>query len=320
MSNEKRYEMYGQRLSEARKRAGLMQKDVAKFLGVKDNIVSYYENGDRIPSVEQYTKLAKFLGVSADYLLGLSDAQTSDKDLQFVCDYTGLSDKTISAIQEYTMYDSKDEERGLFEQYNALQSKENRRLINDFILSDAFDCIIFNCDRIQQINKDVKSYLAIYFGDYDYFYKLNYVEEDKENVIVDIIRYLNQYKNENIHYALNDKVDLFSFQIQKGIMNYIEKSSILNHFDGGETQVAFDYLRYIVYESVESVYKKKSNIEKTRGRIKEYLDETNQSDIKKIQEEMKKYPIETHQAGFLNLKNLYDNLKQGDTNADNNKA
>lgn len=102
MSNEKRYEMYGQRLSEARKKAGLMQKDVAKFLGVKDNIVSYYENGDRIPSVEQYTKLAEFFGVSADYLLCLSDAKTNDKDLQFVCDYTGLSDSNINYLHYVT--------------------------------------------------------------------------------------------------------------------------------------------------------------------------------------------------------------------------
>lgn len=100
MSNEKRYEMYGQRLSEARKRAGLMQKDVAKFLGVKDNVVSYYENGDRIPSVEQYTKLAAFFGVSADYLLCVSDAKTNDKDLQYVCDYTGFNEESVIYLKD----------------------------------------------------------------------------------------------------------------------------------------------------------------------------------------------------------------------------
>ena len=49
------------------------QKELAKVLGVKDNIISYFCSGARKPNLEQIIEIAKYFNVSADYLLGLSN-------------------------------------------------------------------------------------------------------------------------------------------------------------------------------------------------------------------------------------------------------
>lgn len=60
-------------LKRFRKTFNLKQKDVADTLGVKQQSYQVYESGTK-PSVEVIVKLSTAYGVSADYLLGLSDA------------------------------------------------------------------------------------------------------------------------------------------------------------------------------------------------------------------------------------------------------
>lgn len=77
------------------------QKELAAFLGVPDNTISYFVSGRRTPNTEQLAKIADFFNVSADYLLGRTNAKTTDKDVQFVCEYSGLSEKSITLLHEY---------------------------------------------------------------------------------------------------------------------------------------------------------------------------------------------------------------------------
>ena len=49
------------------------QNELAGALGLSNASVSYWETGKQIPSAEAVYKLARFFGVTADYLLGLSD-------------------------------------------------------------------------------------------------------------------------------------------------------------------------------------------------------------------------------------------------------
>lgn len=77
-----------------------MQKELAAHLGVPDNTVSYFVSGRRTPNTEQIAKIADFFNVSADYLLGRTNAETTDKDLRFVCEYTGLSENAVSTLCE----------------------------------------------------------------------------------------------------------------------------------------------------------------------------------------------------------------------------
>lgn len=92
MDNKK---IIGSRINSALAMNNTLQKELAKQLNVKDNIVSYWCKGDRTPNTSQIIQIANCLNVSTDYLLGVTDVATTDKDLKFVCDYTGLDEKTI---------------------------------------------------------------------------------------------------------------------------------------------------------------------------------------------------------------------------------
>lgn len=91
----------GQRLNAALAEKDVKQKELAEHLGLNnENTVSYWCSGKRTPNTELIIKISKRLDVSTDYLLGLSDAPTNDKDLQFVCDYTGLNLETVRFFAE----------------------------------------------------------------------------------------------------------------------------------------------------------------------------------------------------------------------------
>lgn len=90
----------GKRINAALAEKDVKQKELAEYLGVKDNTVSYWCSGKRTPNTEQIIKISKRLDVSADYLLGLSEPKTRDDDLKFVCEYTELSEEAVKTLRE----------------------------------------------------------------------------------------------------------------------------------------------------------------------------------------------------------------------------
>lgn len=52
-----------------RKEKELKQVDLAKMVGIKNNTLSQYETGERMPNIEMLTKLAKVLNCSIDELI-----------------------------------------------------------------------------------------------------------------------------------------------------------------------------------------------------------------------------------------------------------
>lgn len=55
------------------------QKELAKYLGVQDNTISYFVSGRRTPNAELIIKISDFFNVSTDYLLGRTDVKTEAK-------------------------------------------------------------------------------------------------------------------------------------------------------------------------------------------------------------------------------------------------
>ena len=66
--------MLVERLKKAREAARMSQADLAREVGVTPGAYSYFESGDRIPSLSVVKQIAKTLGVSIDYLVGLKEA------------------------------------------------------------------------------------------------------------------------------------------------------------------------------------------------------------------------------------------------------
>lgn len=64
--------VFGERLKELRIEKGVGQNKLAKDLGLSNASISYWENGKQEPSASAVYKLSVYFGVSADYLLGLT--------------------------------------------------------------------------------------------------------------------------------------------------------------------------------------------------------------------------------------------------------
>jgi len=62
-------EMIGANIRKYRKHNLLTQKDLADFLGCPREMISYYENGSRNPSIDVLNKLSDLFGIELCYLL-----------------------------------------------------------------------------------------------------------------------------------------------------------------------------------------------------------------------------------------------------------
>ena len=90
----------GQRINTLLAINNVKQKELAKELGVADNIVSYFVGGSRTPNIQQIIKISQFFNVSTDYILGLTDVSSTDAELKSICEYTGLNEKAILFLRE----------------------------------------------------------------------------------------------------------------------------------------------------------------------------------------------------------------------------
>ena len=63
----------GKRLKELREANGLTQKQLAEKLNIHSVSYLHYEKDQREPPLSLLADIAKFYGVSVDYLLGLTD-------------------------------------------------------------------------------------------------------------------------------------------------------------------------------------------------------------------------------------------------------
>ena len=67
----------GERIYNLRKRSALSQEEFADRLGVSRQAVSKWETGQSVPDSEKAAAMAKFFGVSIDYLLGGAEQKDS---------------------------------------------------------------------------------------------------------------------------------------------------------------------------------------------------------------------------------------------------
>ena len=64
---------FGERLREAREKAGMTMVQVRDNVYVSQGVISRYENGLVYPTIERVYELAKLYGCSMDWLCGLED-------------------------------------------------------------------------------------------------------------------------------------------------------------------------------------------------------------------------------------------------------
>ncbi len=72
------YYDFGDILKELRKNRGLTQSELGRHVGLSKAVVSKYETGIGYPNFETLICLARYFGVTTDYLLGAESGKTVD--------------------------------------------------------------------------------------------------------------------------------------------------------------------------------------------------------------------------------------------------
>lgn len=80
----------GSKLRRLRKAKRMTQEELGRIVGVSNVMISSYELSTRHPPYEVMIRLARFFGVSTDYLVGI------DKELSLSVE--GLSEKHIRLV------------------------------------------------------------------------------------------------------------------------------------------------------------------------------------------------------------------------------
>ena len=97
--------LFGDRLILARKKRKVSQDELAKKLGVHAPIIGRYERNEVKPSIEVAANIAQALGVSLDYLTGISDQELDKEMLDLINELQALKEddqkhilKTLAAL------------------------------------------------------------------------------------------------------------------------------------------------------------------------------------------------------------------------------
>ncbi len=81
---------FGAILYKLRKGSSMTQKELGEQVGLSKAVVSKYENGLGYPTFDVLVRIAKYFGVTTDYLLGAESGRTID--------VTGLTESQIDSI------------------------------------------------------------------------------------------------------------------------------------------------------------------------------------------------------------------------------
>lgn len=126
---------------------GLTQVDFANKMNCNRQKIADWERGKSTPSADDLILLSQKFNVSTDYLLGLTDVSTTDKDIQFVCDYTGLDEKSIENFAKGDIFLPDDIQYEVFNLLDIFRDeylKIYRDILNEFLQSKYFSCLICN--------------------------------------------------------------------------------------------------------------------------------------------------------------------------------
>lgn len=84
--------MIADKIKALREAKGITQSELAKSLSVTRAGVNNWEQGLSIPAPSSIVEIAKYFGVSTDYLLGIEN--------NAVLDVSGLDDKDVAILAE----------------------------------------------------------------------------------------------------------------------------------------------------------------------------------------------------------------------------
>jgi len=89
---------FAKNIKNLRKELGMTQTELANKIFINKSMISSYEKGARMPSLDALVALAETLNVSIDYLLGISKDNIIDRETTI--DISGLTEKQKKIVAE----------------------------------------------------------------------------------------------------------------------------------------------------------------------------------------------------------------------------
>ena len=109
MATQEKYNAtFPTRLRELLAPKGVTITALADKLEISRQAVSQYQDGSTQPNLQSLAEIAKYFGVSTDWLLGLTDVRTPSMDVRAIANYTHLSDKAIERLNSLTAIEGGD--------------------------------------------------------------------------------------------------------------------------------------------------------------------------------------------------------------------
>lgn len=204
-------EIFPSRLREIMELRGTNQtRLVAKIkddfgITIQRQSISKYMNGQTKPDTDTITTICKALDVSADYLLGLTDKATSDINERAICDYTGLSVKSLRSWRSM-IFPAKEIETLSYSQ---------TEFVNELICNPDFMCSLVSfCNFISEMRNNTEAHSVLDYTSEEYA-ELDKIEEMLKKYGLD---------TECIVYASRTRAIGEAFHMHSILSNIIEKS------------------------------------------------------------------------------------------------
>jgi transcriptional regulator with XRE-family HTH domain len=90
--------LFGEQLLSIRKKKKVSQDELTKQIGVHAPVIGRYERNEVKPSIDVATNIANALGVSLDFLVGITDVDLDNEVLHQVMDIQKLNDEDKKQI------------------------------------------------------------------------------------------------------------------------------------------------------------------------------------------------------------------------------
>lgn len=124
--------MNNERLIDLREEKDLLQKEVAKKMGVVESVYSEWENGKLSIPTKRLVELANFFEVNIDYMVGISNIRTKIKSNNTIdTELVSIRLKEIRKSLKLTM-------RELAEKFNTTSSAISNYENNKFLILSSF--------------------------------------------------------------------------------------------------------------------------------------------------------------------------------------
>ena len=195
------------RIRELMKSSGTTQQELAENTGCSRQAIAQYADGSNAPNIDKLVSIAKYFDVSLDYLVGLSNARTADKDIQYICDYTGLNSKTIDEL------------------HSTLEMSQTGTTTDSSIVIDETNIKETAAAIVGSVKSSCKNFLDCIN---EFILDFNIQEmTDNISVYLELTKKLEIIKEQaGVHSILNsnvkDKQDFYLFKISKNIQDAVK--------------------------------------------------------------------------------------------------